>query len=44
MELETRRQETIQELEEVLSRVGLHGGAMTLTKDCKAFGSTQDNP
>ena len=44
MEPEARRQETIRELEEVLSRVGLHGGAMTLTKDRKASGSTQDNP
>ena len=31
-------------MEDVLSRVGLHGGAVTLTKDCKALGSTQDNP
>lgn len=44
MEPETRRQECIREMEGLLSSVGLHGGAVTLTKDQKASGSTQDNP
>ena len=44
MEPEFRRQEAIRALESVLSRVGLHGGAVTLTKDQKTSGSTQNNP
>ena len=39
-----RREECIWALEVILSGVGLHGGAVTLTKDTKTSGPTQDNP
>ena len=44
MEPKERREECLSALELVLSNVGLHGGAVTLTKDTKKLGSTQDNP
>lgn len=40
MELVERREECICALQDVLSSVGLHGGAVTLTKDTKTSGST----
>lgn len=44
MEPADRREECIRELEDILSSVGLHGGAVELTKDRKASGATQDRP
>ena len=44
MEPADRREECIRELEDILSSVGLHGGAVKLTKDRKASGATQDWP
>lgn len=44
MEPEDLRRECIDELEEALSSVGLHGGAVTLSKDSKKSSQGQDNP
>lgn len=44
MEPMERRVECVERLEEVLSSVGLHGGAVSLSKDGKVSGATQNNP
>lgn len=44
MEPAERREQCIKDLESVLSQIGLHSGAVTLTKDKKSSGTTQDNP
>ena len=44
MEPVTRREECIRALEEALSSVGLHAGAVSLSKDRKNPNTTQDNP
>ena len=44
MEPESRREQCIKELEAILSSIGLHSGAVTISKDCKTPSSTQDNP
>lgn len=44
MEPETRRDECIRGLEAALSSIGLHDGAVTLSKDRKNPNTTQDNP
>ena len=44
MEPEDLRRECINKLEDALSSVGLHGGAVTLSKDSKKSGQGQDNP
>ena len=43
MEPALRRQESIRALESILSAIGLHSGAVVLTKDTKS-NPTQDNP
>ena len=44
MEPVERREECVHALEVILSCVGLHGGAVSLKKDTKTSGLTQDNP
>ena len=44
MEPTKRQEECVHALEVILSCVGLHGGGVSLKKDTKTSGSTQDNP
>lgn len=44
MEPADRRDECIRAVERILSGIGLHAGAVKLTKDKKGFSVTQDNP